>query len=155
MHSRSPRVLLAFTAVAILVGCTSNNSAQLPDADFFVSQGAPFLIRFGESAGVQTPSTFVIVQMSDVLNDSRCPATVQCVDAGFVTVRLAVQTALTVQDVDIEVPPDGTVDVQVEEITIQILQVRPAAQEGVTINLIDYEVAMRLAQTGDLGVPQQ
>lgn len=151
---RTPKVLLAFVAVAILVGCTSSNNATLPDADFFVAQGSPFLIRFGESVGVQTPSSFVIIQMSDILGDSRCPATVECVDAGSVIIRLAVQTALSVQEVDVEVPPSGETTVVVEEVTIQIIGVAPAAQEGVAIDLLEYETAMQVVQTGDLGVPQ-
>jgi len=148
---RSPMVLLASVAVAILVGCSQSNVAQLPEADFFVTQGDPFLIRLGETVGVQTPATIVIVQMSDVLGDSRCPETVQCVVAGALRIRLAVQTALKVQDVDIEVPPDGDVQVVVEEVTVDIINVLPPAMEGITIDILDYEVGMRITQTSDIG----
>jgi len=151
---RTPRVLLAVVAVAVLWGCTGNSTATLPDADFFVTQGSVFLLRFGESVGVQTPSTIVIVQLSDVLGDSRCPDNVTCVEAGHVTLRLAVQTALSVQDVEVQVPPEADVQVIVEEVTVDILGVSPAAQEGVTINILDYEFAMRVAETGDIGIPQ-
>ena len=143
-------VLLASVAVAILVGCSQSDTARLPEADFFVPQGAPFLIRLGETVGVSTPSTIALVSLSDVLNDSRCPETVECVDAGAVTIRLAIQTALSVQDVDIDVPPGGDVDVVVEEVTVTIITVNPAAMEGVTIDLLDYEVGMSLTETGDV-----
>lgn len=151
---RTPWVLLAGAAVAILWGCTGSSNPAFPDADFFVTQGSPFLIRIGETVGVQTPSTVVIVQMSDVLNDSRCPENVTCVVAGFATVRLAVQTALAVQDVNIEIPPDGGAEVVVEEVTVTVLGLNPPAQEGVTIDILDYEMALRIVETGDLGVPQ-
>lgn len=146
MRFRTPKVLLAFVAVAILWGCTGSNNPALPDADFFVNQGTPFLLRLGESAGVQTPSTIVIVQVSDVLGDTRCPENVTCAEAGNVTLQIAVQTALAVQEVTVEVPPVGNVQVVVEEVTVDILGVRPAAQEGVTIGLLDYETAMRVVE---------
>jgi hypothetical protein len=152
---RTPMVLLAIPAVAILWGCTGSSTSALPDADFFVNQGAPFLIRMGEAAGVQTVSTVVIVQMSDVLDDNRCPSDVTCVDAGHATVKLAVQTALEVQDVLIEVPPDGNAEVIVEEVTVTVLGLNPATEEGTPIDLINYEIALRVVETGDIGVPQQ
>jgi len=144
---RTPKVLLVFFAVAILWGCTGNSNPTLPDADFFVPQGTPFLLRLGESVGVQTPSTIVIVQVSELFGDTRCPENVTCVDAGSVTLELAVQTELAVQDVTVEVPPEGNVQVVVEEVTIDILGVRPAAQEGVIIDLLDYETAMSVVET--------
>lgn len=147
MRLRTPKVLLGFAAVAILWGCTGSSNSTLPDADFFVTQGAPFLLRLGESVGVQTPSTIVIVQVSDVLGDTRCPENVTCVEAGHVTLEIAVQTELAVQDVTVEVPPEGNVQVVVEEVTIDIIGVRPAAQEGVTIGLLEYETAMSVVET--------
>jgi len=147
-------VLLAVVVVAVLWGCTGNSNPALPDADFFVTQGSAFLLRFGQSVGVQTPSTIVIVQLSDVLGDSRCPVNVTCVEAGHVTLQLAVQTALAVQDVEVQVPPEADVQVIVEEVTVDILGVNPAAQEGVTIDILDYEFAMRVVETGNIEVPQ-
>ena len=147
MRLRTPKVLLVFVAVAILWGCTGNSGPTLPDADFFVTQGAPFLLRLGQSVGIQTPSTIVIVQVSDVLGDTRCPENITCVEAGHVTLQIAVQTELAVQDVIVEVPPEGNVQVVVEEVTLDILGVRPAAQDGVTINILDYETALSVFET--------
>ncbi len=151
---RTPKVLLAFVAVAILWGCSQSDTPTLPDADFFVTQGTPVLLRFGESVGVQTPASVVLVQMSDLLQDSRCPETVTCVEAGHATVRLAVQTALSIQEIEVEVPPDGDVEVVVEEVTLRIIGLRPAAQEDVTIDVLDYALAFSLIQTGEIGVPK-
>lgn len=150
MRVRTPLVLLAAVAVAILWGCTGS-TATLPDADFFVTQGAPFQTRVGETVGVETPDSIILVSMSDVLDDSRCPVNVACVDAGHATVRLAIQTALAVQDVDIEVPPTGEVQVVVEEVTVTVLGLLPEAQEGVTIGLLEYLVGLRVVQTGEIG----
>lgn len=154
MHIRIPRFPLALFAVAILWGCTGSSGPTLPEADFFVNQGTPFLIRVGETVGIQTPSTIVVVQVSDVLNDSRCPEEVECVTAGFATVRLAVQTALSVQEVDIEIPPGADVRVDVEEVTVTVIVLRPPAREGVAIDLLDYELGLIVRETGDLGIPE-
>ena len=151
MHSRTSKVLLAFLAVAILWGCSQSDTPTLPDADFVVAQGTTVLLRFGESVGIQTPSAIVIVQMSDVLQDSRCPATTTCVEAGHVTVRLGIQTAFSVQEVEVQVPPEGDVQVVVEEITLDINGVLPDAQEGVTIDLLDYEIVFSALQTTEIG----
>ena len=152
MRIRTPLVLLASIAVAILWGCNSNSQGTLPDADFFVSDGQGFSMRVGETAGVQTVSAINVIRFSGVLNDSRCPASVQCVDAGFATIVLAVQSALAVTEVQIQVPPSGEAQMVVEELTIDVIELRPAAQEGVEINLLDYAVALRVRQTSDLGV---
>ena len=152
MLIRTPLVLLASIAVAILWGCNSSNQGTLPDADFFVSDGQGFSVRVGETAGVQTLSAVNVIRFSGVLDDNRCPENVLCVDAGFATIVLSVQSALAVTEVQIQVPPSGEAQMVVEELTIDVIELRPAAQEGVEINLLDYAVALRVRQTSDLGV---
>ena len=151
MQTRTTLVLLATTAVALVWGCTSSNQT-LPDADFFVSDGQPFLIRVGETAGVQTAATINIVRFAGVPFDTRCPETSTCETPGFATVVLSVQSALAVSEVEINVPPEGDVTVQVEELSITVIELRPAAEEGVEINQLDYVVALRVSQTEDLGI---
>ena len=152
MRTRSPLVLLAGIAVAVLWGCNSNSAGTLPDADFFVNEGQGFPLRVGETAGVQTISVVSIVRFTGVVNDSRCPENAQCEDAGFATVALSVQSALAVTDVELQVPPGGGAEMVVEELTVEVLELRPDAQEGVTIDLLDYVVVLRVRQTSDLGV---
>ena len=152
MLIRTPLVLLTSIAVAILWGCNSDSSATLPDSDFFVNDGQAFSMRVGETAAIQSPSAVNVVRFSGVLDDNRCPENVQCMDAGFATIVLSVQSALAVNEVQIQVPPSGEAQVVVEELTIDVLELRPAAQEGVEINLLDYTVALRVRQTGELGV---
>ena len=53
----------------------------------------------------------------------------------------------------LQVPPEADVQVIVEEVTVDILAVSPAAQEGVTIDILDYEFAMRVTETGTIGIP--
>jgi len=149
---RTPLVLLASIAVAILWGCNSNSQGTLPEADFFVSDGQGFTLRVGETAGIQTVSAINIIRFSGVLDDSRCPENVQCAVAGFATVLLSVQSALAITEIQLQVPPGGTAQMVVEELTIDVIALNPAAEAGIEINLLDYAVALRVRQTSDLGI---
>ena len=150
MTARKMWSLGAAIAIAVLWGCTSNNAATLPDADFFVTEGRGFLLRIGDTAGVQTPSAIVVVTFNDVLSDSRCPEGVTCVSAGEAVVEVTVQSALNVQDIEFAVPPEGGANVVVEELTLEIVDLTPAAVEGVRIDLLDYELALVVRETGSI-----
>lgn len=137
----------------VLTACTNNNTGGLPEADLYVSPGQLFPLRVGETAAVVTSAAFDLVRFSGVSNDSRCPEGVTCVTEGFATVVLSVQTALAVSDVQMEVPPGGSVQRTVEELTIEILELRPTAREGVTIDPLDYIAGMRVRETGSITTP--
>lgn len=149
--SKTTAILLS--AVIILTACTSTNNTQLPEADFFVSPDQPFLLRVGDTAGVAISAAIVLVRFGGVLADSRCPVDVTCIQAGAATLLFSVQTTLTVQEVQVDVPPGGSAEVTVEEVTLRTSEVRPAAQEGVVIKGIDYEVILLVSQTGQLPQP--
>ncbi len=154
MLLRSTRVLLLSAAIAVLVGCSSNSGTTLPTADFFVGEGQGFLIKVGQTGGVQTLSgTIFLVNFNNVLGDSRCPEGVTCVQEGAATIALSVQTSLALNDVEVDIPPSGTGEVVVEELTIEFIRLTPAAEDGVQIDLLDYELGLRAMQTGDIGVP--
>jgi hypothetical protein len=147
------RTLAALLSVLILTACTSSSGTELPEADFFVSSGQQFALRVGETGGVVTSQTIALVRFNGVTQDSRCPADVQCVTAGFATVLLSVQSALSVQDVSLDVPPQGTVEIAVDELTVTALGVRPNALEGVTIDPLDYVVGLTVTESGTIGIP--
>jgi hypothetical protein len=139
--------------VLILAACTSQSGTQLPEADFFVNVGQQFSLRVGETAGVVTSQVIDLIRFNGVSQDSRCPADVQCITAGSATVLLSVQTAVAVHDVTLEVPPEGTVEQVVDELTIVAFGVRPNAQAGVTIQPLDYVVGLRTVESGSTPVP--
>ena len=118
-----------------------------------VDLGQDFVLAPGERRQVARPS--LTVRFVEVTGDSRCPAGTTCDEPGFATVELSVQTSLALNDVQAELPPEGTVEIVVEELTIEFLQLLPEAQEGVTIDLLDYRLGLRVTQTGDLGIPVQ
>jgi hypothetical protein len=146
------RSLNALLSVLVLTACTSTNSVELPEAEFFVNAGQQFGLRVGETAGVVTSAAIDLVRFNGVAQDNRCPADVQCVVAGSATVLLSIQSALNVHDVTMEVPPEGSVSVEVDELTVTALGVRPNALSGVTIPPLDYIVGLTVT-SGPLAVP--
>ncbi len=147
------RSLAALLFVIILTACTSTSQAELPEAEFFVSAGQQFGLRVGETAGVVTSQAIDLVRFNGVEQDSRCPADVQCVTAGSATVLLSVQTALNVHDIIMEVPPEGSVAQEVDELTVTAIGVRPNALSGVAIPPLDYIVGLTVTETGSIPVP--
>lgn len=147
------RSLAGLPFVIVLAACTSQSGFELPPADVYVNSGQRFTLQVGQTAGVVTSLAIDLVHFSGVLQDNRCPTDVQCVAAGSATVLLSVQTALNVQDVSLEVPPEGTAEVVVDELTITAFGVRPNAQAGVTIAPLDYVVGLTATQSGNIPLP--
>jgi hypothetical protein len=144
------RTLKTLPLLLVLAACTSNSSSQIPEADFYVSVGQPFGLRVGDTAGVVTSTSIDLVRFNGVLDDSRCPEDAECVQAGYATVSLSVQTALEITDITIQVPPDGNVEQEVEEVTIDVIELRPQAQSGVSIDPLSYITIMRVRETGSI-----
>jgi hypothetical protein len=144
------RTPLALVFVLVLAACTSTGGPELPEADYFVNVGQQFTLRLGETAGVVTSQTIDLVRFNGVEQDNRCPVDVQCIVAGAATVVLSVQTALAVHDVTLDVPPEGTATVVVEELTVTSFGVRPNAQQGVVIDQLDYVVGLTVTESGSI-----
>ncbi|MGH9320069.1 MAG: hypothetical protein ACRD3V_09295 [Vicinamibacteria bacterium] len=137
----------------LLTSCTSQSGPELPEAEFFVNPGQQFALRVGETAGVVTTQAIVLVRFNGVTLDSRCPENVTCVTAGFATVLLTVQTALNVQDIMLDVPPDGSIEQVVDEVTVTAIGVRPNAEAGVAIEPLSYVVGLIVSQSGTIPIP--
>jgi hypothetical protein len=147
------RTLAALLFVLVLTACTTQSGTQLPEAEFFVNAGQQFGLRVGETAGVVTSLAIALVRFNGVIQDSRCPVDVQCITAGSATVLLSVQSALSVHDITMEVPPEGTVAVVVDELTVTAVGVRPNAQQGATIDPLDYVVGLTVTESSTIPIP--
>jgi hypothetical protein len=147
------RTLAALLFVLVLTACTTQSGTQLPEAEFFVNVGQQFGLRVGETAGVVTSLAIALVRFNGVIQDSRCPVDVQCITAGSATVLLSVQSALSVHDITMEVPPEGTVEVVVDELTVTAVGVRPNAQQGATIDPLDYVVGLTVTESSTIPIP--
>jgi hypothetical protein len=143
----------ALLFVLILTACTTQSGPQLPEADVFVNAGQQFALRVGQTAGVGTSQAIALVRFNGVIQDSRCPVDVECVTAGSATVLLSVQTALDVHDVSMEVPPEGAVELIVDELTVTAIGVRPNAQQGVTVDPLDYIVGLTVTESDTTPIP--
>ena len=147
------RTLAALLFVLVLTACTTQSGTQLPEAEFFVNAGQQFGLRVGETAGVVTSLAIALVRFNGVTQDSRCPVDVQCITAGSATVLLSVQSALNVHDITMEVPPEGTVEVVVDELTVTAVGVRPNAQQGAAIDPLDYVVGLTVTESSTIPIP--
>ena len=117
-----------------LVACTPSNNVSAPDADYFVNEGDLFGLRVGDTVGVVTETAVPLLRFNLVTSDSRCPADVECVAAGFATVVVTVQTALDVHERELQMPPEGEVTIEVEEMTFTFTELRPPAADGIAID---------------------
>lgn len=147
------RSLATLLFVLVLSACTSQSGPQLPEADFGVPLGLEFPLRVGETAAFQTSQAIGLIRFNGVTQDSRCPVDVQCVSAGSAIVLLSVQTALSAHDITVEFIPGGTVQAVVDELTVTVTRVLPNAQEGVTIDPLDYIVGLIVVESSAASIP--
>jgi hypothetical protein len=109
--------------------------------------GEEFGLRVGDTAAFETSQAIDLIRFNGVSQDSRCPVDVQCVTAGSATVLLSVQTALSSHDITLDVPPEGTVEVVVDEIMVTATRLLPNAREGQTIDPLDYIVGLMVVES--------
>jgi hypothetical protein len=141
------RILAALLFALVLTACTSSSGPNLPEYDYVVPLGEEFGLRVGDTAAFQTSQAIDLIRFNGVSQDSRCPVDVQCVTAGSATVLLSVQTALSSHDITLDVPPEGTVEVVVDEITVTATRLLPNAREGQTIDPLDYIVGLMVVES--------
>lgn len=77
-HMRATLFMTFLLSISILPGCKKESF----DLNEEVSIG------FNSSISVQTSSEKLEVRFTELLNESRCPPNVDCVWAGFVTIKL-------------------------------------------------------------------
>jgi hypothetical protein len=147
------RCLAGCSLALVLAACTSQSGGTLPEADVYVLVGQQFPLGVGQTAAVFASQAIDLVRFNGVLQDSRCPVDVTCVTAGSAAVLLTVQTALNVHDVSLEVPPEGTAEVIVDELTVTVVRLLPSAQQGVTIDPLDYVVWLVATESGSIPIP--
>jgi aconitase B len=148
---KSTRILVIY--VALLVGCTSSNQSSIPEADFYIQENSPFGLRVGDTVGIVARSAIDLVRFNLVQEDSRCPVDVECPQAGAAVILLTVQTALNVQELQLDMPPDGEVTLEVQELTLVFTRLTPPAMDGVEIEQLQYQLIGRGFQSRDLNLP--
>ncbi len=130
------------TIALLTVACDNTQSVNTPEADYFLFSGQSFGLRLGESAAIDGGT--LIVGFINVLADTRCPQGSECAEPGAAGVVLVVQSLTALDQIQIDVPPSGDVDVVFDGFTIYVIDVRPEAQESVVIDAIDYIIGLRI-----------
>ncbi|MGE0457520.1 MAG: hypothetical protein AB7O56_04885 [Bauldia sp.] len=108
-------------------------------AQTYVQLGVPFGMRLGGEVEIEGQG--MVVRLTDIVEDSRCPIDVMCVWAGRVVVALEVTSAN---------PPGGA---QTEEVTVDTLD-QTATVRGVVFSLLQVKPSRRSADApnpDDLG----
>jgi len=143
--------IIFFTFLALVVfaaSCEEETSALRVDPNHKVKPeyNKPFTLGAGQTAFFRKNE--LIMQVAHVVEDSRCPAGVNCVWQG--QVRLI--TSITTQDqqndsLELTYQGGASADVNSREFDgfrIEITKVSPAPKEGEVIEGSDYRVSMKV-----------
>ena len=131
-----------FITALILLSCDNTQSVNTPEADYFLFSGQPFGLRLGESAAIDGGE--LIIGFINILADTRCPQGLDCAEPGAATAILVAQSFTALEQVQIEIPPGGEVEVVFEGFKIYVLGLLPEAQEGVVLKAIDYIIGLQI-----------
>ena len=128
------------TLLAVSCGCASSPTEPSARA---VPLGQPFRLAVGESVSVQGAS--FVLGFEQVLDDSRCPADVQCVWAGDARLRAwARLDAEPRRDVELHtLQPNPTV---VERFRVEVKALEPFPYSNVRIDPRGYVVTLLITR---------
>jgi hypothetical protein len=123
------RVWLAATVVAVaLMGCQHAKEARADDVEFHLNQA--FALAGGQDAVIVGEK--LRIRFDEVLEDSRCPAQVECVWTGQARIAVVVQAAggtpKTVAFNTNPAPGQNVQTAQVSDYVIKLLSLEPYPQ---------------------------
>ena len=111
-----------------------------PEGTITVEVGTPFSLAVGQTAIIDSEQ--LTITLNAVTEDSRCPASVQCIQAGWVTVLVSVlKDGESLGDHELTlgaVLENQSNEVSAVGVTIKILEVNPYPQEPGGIEQTDY-----------------
>lgn len=96
--------------------------------------------RVTVKVGEKTSALGVTIQVSELVEDSRCPTDVQCVWAGRVKVHTTITSGLGTAEYVFE--DTKSLTTEAEEITL--VQVAPTPREGITLTPADYSFTFEI-----------
>ena len=135
------RVLLLVGLSVILVGitaCATRGTVTVEGT-----------LTIPNSFGLGSDDDGILVEFVRVENDSRCAAGVQCVRAGeaFVVLSLTVDGKAPQESI-LEVAPGGQVTLSIDRFDITILELRPDPPPAGGVSQDQYELLLRIKETG-------
>jgi hypothetical protein len=155
IHNWLPVFLTLFAASAC--GVVSNaaptptpSAAQPgPPPPISASLDEDFQLGYGQTA--QLDGDQLSVTFAEVDEDSRCPSDVECIQAGWVTIRLAVKVGEGAgEDVTLTLQPGApdSATASLDGYTITLVEVEPYPVSTEPISLNDYVATLRVSQGG-------
>jgi hypothetical protein len=111
--------------------------------------GNDFQLGYGQTATIEGEG--LLVMFAEVDEESRCPVDVECVEAGWVTIRLAVKAGEgDGQDVALTLRPGApdSARTSVEGYTIELVEVEPFPVSIETTVFNEYVATLRVSEGG-------
>jgi hypothetical protein len=135
------RRFLLFTSLLLLAGCGGGDT---PSRSIDLNQEV--VVGIGESVLVNGEGTTVTAE--SVLEDSRCPANADCIDAGRIRVRFQIvnNRGSFTQEAILPRPPVETAEVPPSGYRPLLSEVTPLPQVGQTIPAGDYRLTIKLTK---------
>jgi hypothetical protein len=140
--------LVAMVLVVVLMGCQHAKEARADDVEFHLNEG--FALGGGQDAVITGEN--LRLHFDEVLEDSRCPAQVECVWTGqariAVVVHAAASTPITVAFNTNPAPGQNAQTAQVGEYEIRLLSLEPYPQTPEDpIDLEQYRATLEVSKS--------
>lgn len=123
-----------FAGLLILAGCSS-----LPTID---SLPATYTFKFGKDVQLVDPD--VIIRFAEVIQDSRCPVNVECIQAGSATLRFTVIEPDN--DQFTAVLETGQPPQTADGLTFRLISVDPAPRQGQFLDPATYTATVEITR---------
>jgi hypothetical protein len=144
-------LFFAFLAIIVAVAsCEEETSLMRVDANHKVKPdyNTPFTLGVGQKAFFRNSE--LILQVEDVIEDSRCPLGITCVWQGQVRVITAVTTPNQENNaLELIYQEGATAEINsrtFDGFVIELTKVLPAPKEGETIEKSDYRITMKVTK---------
>jgi hypothetical protein len=136
--------------IVMVASCEEETSLMRIDSNHKVKPdyGSPFTLGIGQKAIFRNNE--LILQVEDVIEDSRCPIGVTCVWQGQVRVIIAITTQNQQNDaLELIYQEGATAEINsrtFDGFVIELTKVLPAPKEGQTIEKSDYRITMTVTR---------
>lgn len=125
---------------------TQPSNRKAPASASEAAVGKPFALNFGES--VEFPEADLSIRFEAVLADSRCPANVQCIIAGWASVLLSADhRGQPLAEITLTSPPGQPDQVEtftLEGYTLRLVEINPYPQQPGEIQAEAYSLTLVL-----------
>jgi hypothetical protein len=139
---------IIFLPVLLFLAACAGSATPSPPPDVGEPLPSKISLKVGEEFTLDKAQITLI--LNAVTEDSRCPATVRCVHAGWVTVDISMkENGETTGNFFWTLPQDyegQPSEVTVDNITIRLLEVNPYPVDPGPISQEDYEVVLEVIE---------